>query len=75
MTEELTTKESIRLGQAMNIVGQAYANDPKCDFSDDLYLDPFKKEVLNLYKILTEIEGEIVTKKNEKKPMVFPKKV
>jgi hypothetical protein len=64
---ELTQKESIRLGQAMNIVGHKYE-----DFTNPLQQSSFKVEVLELYRVLTEVEAEVLAKKNEKKAMSFP---
>ena len=60
MSQELTTKESIRLGQSMNIVGASFnASHDIVDFTDLNIQKSFRTEVLALYSLLSDIEDEV----------------
>lgn len=65
MSNELSMKESIRLGQAMNIVGEALANsDNVVNFEMEHCVVNYKRQVIALYKVLTEIERGVVNAKS-----------
>jgi predicted HAD superfamily phosphohydrolase len=79
VNETLSTKDSIRLGQAMNIVGNKFAQKD-ADFTVVHVQERIKEQVLSLYDVFEEIETELIEEKKEeaeinKKPMGFPKKV
>lgn len=81
----LNQNESIRLGQAMNIVGAQFAAAAKLTISDKgdfVFLTnfnrvdhrtEFKKQVMALYSLLNEINAEAVALKEAATPKPTPK--